>query len=82
MDTHDQKIQKIISTILDVYSYILDNGTDITNEEEIKKVLKTLNLELPDDVGIDVLIRGLVGFHEITKAHASKTKKEEAKRPN
>lgn len=82
MNKTDPKTQKIISIIMAVYSYAFDNGIDITNEEKIQKVLKTLNLELPDDVGIDILIQGLVGFHEIAKAHATKKKKEKAKIPN
>ncbi|HLL61168.1 MAG TPA: hypothetical protein VK338_05605 [Candidatus Nitrosocosmicus sp.] len=72
---NNETAQKLASIVLDVYNYAYDNNIDITSQDEVRKVLETLNLELPNDVTIDTLIEGLVAFHKTTKAEVQKRRK-------
>jgi hypothetical protein len=82
MSTEDETAQKLAGIVMKVYNFAYDNNTDITDREEVRKVLETLNLELPSDITIDKLIEGLVVFHKTTKANVSNIKEEKKMIPN
>lgn len=74
MNNEDKAAEKMANIVLDVYRYALDNKMDITNREDILKILKTLKLNA-DDIDVDILIEGLVAFDKMTKAEVAKRKK-------
>lgn len=74
MNNEDKTAEKMANLVLDVYRYALDNKMDITNREDILKILETLKLDA-DEIDVDTLIEGLVTFDKMTKAEVAKRKK-------
>jgi hypothetical protein len=72
---HHPESEKMANIVLAVYTYALENYIDINNPEDVKKALKALDIELPPDVSIAVLMVGLVEFHKIAKDTTIKSEK-------
>jgi len=72
MNNEDKSAEEMSKLVLDVYSYALSNNIDITNQEEITKIVAILRPETSSEVNIDVLIQGLVALDRMTKDRVAK----------
>lgn len=74
MNKKDKTLDRIGNLVLDVYRYAVDNNLDITNRNQVKQILVTLEADNLD-IDIESLIQGLVALHSLTKADLAKRKK-------
>lgn len=72
MNNEDKAAEEMSKLVLDVYNYALSNNIDITNKEEVTKIVTTLKPDGSSEVNIDVLIQGLVALDRMTKDRVAK----------
>jgi len=72
MDTNDKTVDKVGNLVLDIYRYAYKYNLDITNPEDIKRILMVLKPENHDDIDIDILIQGLVAIDRLIKKDVAK----------
>lgn len=67
MDDNDKKAKELMDIVMEVYEYARNNNLDITNKEEVTKILRTIKSEEADKIDIDKLVIGLVAFDRMAK---------------
>lgn len=78
MDNNDKVVEEMMDIVMDVYEYARNNNLDITNKEEVAKILRTVRPEEADMVDVDKLILGLVAFERMGKTKETERQKSES----
>lgn len=74
MNNNDEIAKEMMDIVMEVYEYARNNNLDITNKEEVTKILRTIRSEEADNIDVDKLILGLVAFDRMGKTEAAKKK--------